>query len=193
MTDDFIDGLPDHCADCPLPVLCKMRGCFGPVPLSIGVTGTRNTRFITREAQNSLAYFLHGLRQQDPADRATVHHGCCTGWDAMVHHTARAKLCYIHAHPPADKKHMASLLFGQYVRWEDEKPYAERNQAIVDATGLLLAYPAFPQDDPRSGHSGTWQTIRMARVKGVPILFFRPNGSRVLEWEGRTYVLDAPG
>lgn len=44
--------------------------------------------------------------------------------------------------------------------------YADRNRALVDEATLMFGFPAYPEDDPRSLRSGTWQTIRMARQAG---------------------------
>jgi len=54
---------------------------------------------------------------------------------------------------------------------EAEGPYEyrERNERIVDQCSVLYAFPAFPEDHPRSRRSGTWLTIRMARKAGKPV------------------------
>jgi hypothetical protein len=41
--------------------------------------------------------------------------------------------------------------------------YADRNAEIVKQGTMLFGFPAYPEDDPRSVRSGSWQTIRMAR------------------------------
>ena len=41
--------------------------------------------------------------------------------------------------------------------------YDDRNQRLVDLADWVFGFPAFPEEDPRSKRSGTWQTIRMAR------------------------------
>lgn len=47
--------------------------------------------------------------------------------------------------------------------------YRERNVRLVAEGGILFGFPAYPEDDPRSRRSGTWQTIRMARRAGKPV------------------------
>lgn len=42
----------------------------------------------------------------------------------------------------------------------DRKP---RNQRVVDESTVVYGLPAYPEEDPRSERSGTWQTIRIAR------------------------------
>jgi hypothetical protein len=44
--------------------------------------------------------------------------------------------------------------------------YASRNAAIVARSDALYGFPEYPENDPRSRRSGTWQTLRMARAAG---------------------------
>lgn len=44
--------------------------------------------------------------------------------------------------------------------------YADRNAALVAEAGAVFAFPSYPENDPRSVRSGTWQTARMARKVG---------------------------
>ena len=44
--------------------------------------------------------------------------------------------------------------------------YADRNRTLVAEATCVFGFPAYPEDDPRSLRSGTWQTIRMAREAG---------------------------
>lgn len=41
--------------------------------------------------------------------------------------------------------------------------YADRNAKLVAEAAAVFAFPAYPEDDPRSLRSGTWQTVRLAR------------------------------
>ena len=47
--------------------------------------------------------------------------------------------------------------------------YADRNCALVRAADLLIAFPQHAEYHPASRRSGTWQTIRMARRRGIPV------------------------
>jgi hypothetical protein len=44
--------------------------------------------------------------------------------------------------------------------------YAYRNARLVAEADAVFGFPAYPEDDPRSARSGTWQTARMARAAG---------------------------
>lgn len=44
--------------------------------------------------------------------------------------------------------------------------YAHRNARLAAWGDSVFAFPAYPEDDPRSRRSGTWQTVRMSRRSG---------------------------
>jgi hypothetical protein len=44
--------------------------------------------------------------------------------------------------------------------------YRDRNAELVRLATFVVGSPAYPEDDPRSARSGSWQTIRMARRAG---------------------------
>lgn len=46
----------------------------------------------------------------------------------------------------------------------DGTTYDDRNARLVGESGRLCGFPAYLEDDPRSLRSGTWQTLRMARL-----------------------------
>jgi len=45
--------------------------------------------------------------------------------------------------------------------------YRERNFRLLDHAEVLLAFPAYTQEDLRSKRSGTWQTIREANRRNI--------------------------
>lgn len=47
--------------------------------------------------------------------------------------------------------------------------YKARNEAIVRASTELMAFPLYVEHDPRSERSGTWQTVRIARRRDIPV------------------------
>lgn len=44
--------------------------------------------------------------------------------------------------------------------------YKDRNAELVARSSAVFGLPAYPENDPLSRYSGTWQTIRMARSAG---------------------------
>lgn len=44
--------------------------------------------------------------------------------------------------------------------------YKDRNAELVKAATIMYGFPAYPEKDPWSERSGTWQTIRMADRAG---------------------------
>jgi hypothetical protein len=49
----------------------------------------------------------------------------------------------------------------------DGTSYAYRNAEIVRRSQRLIAVPVAGEDDPGQRRSGTWQTVRMGRRKGI--------------------------
>jgi hypothetical protein len=55
-----------------------------------------------------------------------------------------------------------------------KKPYLVRNKDIVIETASLIAAPADPVEQLRSG---TWSTVRFARQRGKPVFLILPDGT----------------
>ncbi len=47
--------------------------------------------------------------------------------------------------------------------------YRDRNAELVRRGDQVLGFPAYPEDNPRSVRSGTWQTLRLGRKTGKPV------------------------
>src|SRR5262245_22040900 len=88
---------------------------------------------------------------------ATLHHGDAIGADAEAHDIAVALGCGIAIHPPAIGKQRAFKLAADI---RAPKSYLNRNKDIVREATLLVAAPAEPIEQLRSG---TWSTVRYAR------------------------------
>lgn len=93
-----------------------------------------------------------------------LHHGDCMGADEEAHDIARAYGWTIVIHPPSDDSWRAWSI-GDLVLVA--KPYITRNHDIVDAADQLYAAPDSEQERMRSG---TWSTIRYARLKNKPVV-----------------------
>lgn len=98
-----------------------------------------------------------------------LRHGDCVGGDEALNKLARDLGYTTIAFPPSDARHRAYSLSDQV---RDPRPYAVRNQAIVDTCEHLLVFPSGPEaDNPRSG---TWQTYRMGLRRGIPVTVVMP-------------------
>lgn len=92
---------------------------------------------------------------------AILHHGDAIGADAEAHDIAIGLGCAIVVHPPAVETQRA---FKAAAEIRAAKPYLVRNKDIVRETALLIAAPAEPVEQLRSG---TWSTVRYAPA-GAP-------------------------
>jgi hypothetical protein len=141
--------------------------------MRIGFTGTRNgmtgrQRFSLRELLCEIAH---------PAVHVAASHGDCVGADEQFHRIVRETFSYafITAHPgfPSRSRVRANCQADVIAALTD--PHT-RNAEIVRESDLLIAAPL---DD--SGKGGTWQTIRLARDKGMPVAIVKADGRIVRE------------
>lgn len=145
----------------------------------LGVTGTRQQPTV-RQLKFLYEYMLflheHGCR--------TLHHGCCTGWDEAAHYLAASLGWAIYMHRPENSEFVNTALYeGSIGYMLDPKPYAERNQNIVNAATHLIGGPLYHRDDTRSLRSGTWMTLRMAHRQRKPWRAVLPDGGTLYgEW-----------
>lgn len=136
--------------------------------IHIGFTGTRNRNQIDPARLRALDAMLLKF---GAADRVRFHHGDCLGMDAYAHEMAVGLSFRIEIHPPSDGKHRAHCDWhfsspGLIVH--PERPYLERNRAIVDACSVLIAVPRDPNKERL--RSGTWATVRYARKIGQEVI-----------------------
>jgi hypothetical protein len=130
--------------------------------MDIGFTGTQ--KGMTQKQKDSFYTLLKKLEQYSKDNDIWLHHGDCIGADADAVHIVEQLhaefICspfVVHQHPPINDSKRA---FTNYDYKSAEKPYLERNKDIVQASTLLIATPAEPTEQLRSG---TWSTIRHAR------------------------------
>jgi len=126
----------------------------------LGFTGTREGMSLK---QFSTVRAL--LQETMPSE---VHHGGCKGADAGFHVLARRLGIKIILHPPVIMKNQV-IFTADGIR--PAAPYLVRNQHIVDETEGIVACPAQSHEILRSG---TWSTIRYARVRSKPISIIFP-------------------
>lgn len=133
------------------------------------ITGITATRFGITYSQEAK---IEDLLRKDNDLIREVHHGDCTGGDADIHDITEKIGGYrIITHPPdrailrAYKKAHKTL---------PEKDYISRNHDIVDACHRLIAAPKEFEEQLRSG---TWATIRYARLRKKELIIVYPDGT----------------
>lgn len=137
-----------------------------PVPTYlIGFTGTRHG--MTEAQIVSVTTTLLRL------DLLEFHHGDCIGADVQAAEIAKAQGYIIVGHPPVNEYRRA-FFFNDMTR--TAKPYIERNHALVDAVGILIAAPETAREQHRSG---TWATIRYAKSNNVRVIIINPDGRTI--------------
>ena len=77
-------------------------------------------------------------------------------------------------HPPIKPHYRA---YGPYDQIKEEKDYLVRDQDNVNESQYLWACP----NGAEIIRSGTWATVRYARIKGIPITIVMPNGEIIYE------------
>jgi hypothetical protein len=131
---------------------------------SIGFTGTQLG--MTDAQKASLRRLLDG-------GGGELHHGDCIGADAEAHDIADECGYAIIIHPPSNHSKRAWREVPRHMM-RPEKPYLDRNRDIVHATTSLIAAPAEPEEQARSG---TWSTIRFAKKQGKLVFVILPDGT----------------
>jgi hypothetical protein len=131
---------------------------------SIGFTGTQQG--MTEEQKKSLRALLDG-------GVGELHHGDCIGADAEAHDIADECGYAIILHPPANYSKRAWREVPKHMA-RPEKAYLDRNKDIVLETTALIAAPAEPEEQLRSG---TWSTVRFAKKQGKPVFVILPDGT----------------
>lgn len=131
---------------------------------ALGFTGTQAGLTALQAAR------LHALLGKWPG--ASFHHGDCVGADAEAHALALRSHPVV-VHPPDNPSKRAWCEGWTHRR--QERPYMERNDAIVAECDVLLACPSGPErTQPRSG---TWATVRRAEAAGRLVLICWPDGT----------------
>ena len=128
--------------------------------MRIGITATRA---LTPTGQQHITDALSKAAKEG-CEMVIV--GGAIGGDAFAARAAHALRLWVRVILPLDTKEVDPD-WRQYAdEAEGSYPYRERNTRIVDQCSTLYAFPAYPEDDPRSKRSGTWMTVRIARQKG---------------------------
>ena len=103
--------------------------------------------------------------------------GGCTGGDTFIgrwlalsrlgaQHTVIVPADRSRVDPWWDRPVIRRTTLVEVIEMPPGTTYADRNAELVKRGAMLFGFPAYPEDDPRSARSGTWQTIRMSRRAG---------------------------
>ena len=99
-----------------------------------------------------------------------LHHGDCVGVDKICFEQASKREVKTISHPP-NKDRLRAFCKNDEIR--QIKDYIQRNRDIVDECDYLIAFPNTNQEIIRSG---TWATIRYARICDRELKIFYPDG-----------------
>lgn len=130
--------------------------------MRIGFTGTQHG--MNRKQLEELRRFLQRTEAYE------LHHGDCIGADAQAHAIALALGVSIVIHPPINP---AKRAFCKGTEVLPENEYLIRNHHIVDQTDILVAAP---KTDYYQLRSGTWATVRYAKLLDKPVVVLLPSG-----------------
>jgi SLOG cluster4 family len=146
----------------------------------VGITGTRDLHEHQERAQRALAMLCVYCKFLS-APTSELVTGACTGVDALAARTAKSYGFTVHTIVPADRSKVDPD-WTQYcttsLELSSEYTYKDRNRLIVKRATCLFAMPLYAEDDRRSLRSGTWQTVRLARAKHIPIIVYQLNGAK---------------
>jgi hypothetical protein len=136
----------------------------------LGFTGNRHG--LSGPQMDALCMALIGFRE---GGAEWMHNGDCVGSDEAAGKLWKTLGGRIHLWPPEIVVHRANLP-AEIV--ERPKGYLVRNRDIVNSCTVLIATPRERVEQQRSG---TWSTIRYARMRGRPIMIIFRDGKHVAE------------
>jgi len=133
----------------------------------LGFTGTRQG--MTRAQAAAVTALLQACPPQ------TFHHSDALGAETEVHALVRQQCpaTQIMVHPPTRS---AQRSFCVADIWRPTLPYFLCQQAVVQASDVLLAVP---QSAAEMRRSGCWQAVQYARAVGTPVVLVRATGQVV--------------
>ena len=130
-----------------------------------GETGTRKGATPYQVASAAWLFSRYGI--------AALHDGDCVGADEQLYHLGRAFGAKMVLHPPENYKFRAFCGDTKDEFWA-EKSYMDRDKDVVNESQALAGIARTPYEEHE--RSGTWDTIRYARLLFRPIAIIWPNG-----------------
>jgi hypothetical protein len=168
-------------------IITRAMADAGVSDIRLGITGSRELP--TEPQEYHLGLLIHTAMRLTRGDRL-VHHGCATGTDETAHQYALSiPDIRIHGYPGYGANYTTAYRMkirpDEFTKLHPAKRYGERNHDIIRASNLLIACPQYPERDPRSARSGTWQTVRLSRRSHIPAIIISSNGHVFQDTEGR--------
>lgn len=110
------------------------------------------------------------MRQLHSLGATAFHHGDCVGSDQQAHEIAVRLGLWTVAHPPTSSGLRAYCVCDET---RSAYPFLVRNRHIAQETSVLIATP----DTPERIRSGTWSTVRYARLLSLPLVLILRDGT----------------
>jgi len=144
-----------------------------------GFTGTSEE--VRTEQQKTLEKIIKKIARKKEVE---YHNGMCINSDEICFDLVARYIPHadIVMHPPINKSKVFDLEDKTYVNrviFRKDLDYLKRNMQIVAESNFLVATPKSVAEELRSG---SWSTIRYARIARIPIIIVWPNGSIRKEW-----------
>lgn len=141
-----------------------------PLANHLGFTGTADGM-----TSNQIAILEEILNAFPKTSPLYCHHGDCVGSDKKFDALARLVGASIHIHPPTISRLRAFVVCRKGIDHSNlPRGYLTRNRDIVNQSQRLLAASRTMTETMRSG---TWYTVRYARLTKTPITIILPDGS----------------
>lgn len=142
------------------------------IPLHIGFSGS--SKPLPKEQRLALALTMEMIETHHTNRGIILHHGDCIHADTHAHAVAHILRWRVIIHPPAmaNKRAFCETLY-KTLEVRQPKPYLTRNHDIVNESSLLIACPRMIAESLRSG---TWSTVRYARLLGRRVIIVRSDG-----------------
>lgn len=138
----------------------------------VGFTGTR--RGLTTLQRRTLQRVAETTVREDGV--ILFVHGGCHGADSSADDVFARLAVPRRVRPGPDS---SEYTWHKGAEVMERRPNLDRNRDIVADADVLIACPSNYVNIPRG--SGTWATVRYARVKGIPIRFIWNDGSQTEE------------
>lgn len=132
----------------------------------LGFTGTRLS---VTQIQTTLTRVL--VEKIKPKH---AHHGACVGGDEMFHNICEDYDIIRWLHLPIQRMYEMKFIYNPKTDMRlGRLSYSDRNQEIIGCSDALIATP---HEDHEILRSGTWMTIRYARMARRPAYILFPDG-----------------